>query len=424
MRILGVAWYALICCAGLALPSGCTASLPSIMPPDASQPNALRDASRRSGPTPAESTIYSFTGGNDGGDPAGDLVFGPLGKLYGTTVVGGASGCGTVFALTAGVGWHEAVPYNFMCYSSGKNPYGGVVFDSQGNAFGTAVSGGSGPSCGSTGCGVAFELRGSSESVLHDFTGGNDGFGPGSGLAADKNGNLFGTTPDGGADSQGVVYELYKGAAKWRERVIHTFTGGADGGGGSLGRLVVDNKDQIYGVTETGGAYAQGTVFRMTPKSKGHWHFTTLYSFKGSPDCATPYGGLLKDSDGNLRGTTYGGGTNKFGCVFELQAKGHYAERVLYNFKGGTDGSYPTSTLVSSHGSGLLGTTSMGGGSCDCGTVFLLQSGSERVIHVFHGGSDGAYPYYGLTGNTSGHFYGTTAAGGAYNHGIVFVTQP
>jgi uncharacterized repeat protein (TIGR03803 family) len=402
---------------------GCSAAQHSALAP-------LPNAAASSTVARTESVIYSFTGGNDGGDPAADLVFGPSGKLYGTTVIGGKSACGTVFALTASSEWHESAVYSFTCYSDGKNPYGGVVFDSHGTAYGTTVSGGSGPSCGSTGCGVAFELRGSSETVLHDFTGGDDGFGPGNGLAVDEYGNLFGSTPDGGADSQGVVYELSKSAGKWRERVIHTFTGGEDGGVGSLGRLIVDNTDTIYGVAETGGAHGFGTVFRLVPTAKGRWKFSTLYAFQGTPDCASPYGGLLEDSVGNLRGTTYSGGRNAMGCVFELRAKRRYAERILYSFKGGSDGSYPTSTLVPYGRSGFVGTTSMGGGSCDCGTVFTLEPGRERILHAFTGGADGAYPYYGLTRSTTGNiygatsFYGTTAAGGTYNQGTVYVAGP
>ncbi|HYL28097.1 MAG TPA: choice-of-anchor tandem repeat GloVer-containing protein [Candidatus Nitrosotalea sp.] len=414
------------CCVALIVLAGCGGQSKLALPPVGS---AVREAApSHHGPRRHERVLYSFNGNADGGDPAADLVFDPSGNLYGTTVVGGAANCGTVFELTprARPPWQESVRYNFTCYSDGKNPYGGVFLDSQENAFGTTVSGGSGPSCGSTGCGVAFELSGSNERVLHDFTGGSDGFGPGGGLAADAHGNLFGTTPDGGAYGAGTVYELYRHGTTWKERVLHAFTGGTDGATGSLGRLVVDNAGSVYGVTEVGGANSAGTVYRLTP-SKGGFTFATLYAFKGAPDCASPYGGLSYDAGGgDLYGTTYYGGSSGAGCIFRLDAARKYAEYILYSFKGGSDGSNPTSTLATLGKCcfDFYGTTSTGGGSCDCGTIFHLHRtakapASETVVHAFGGAGDGAYPYYGMK-YSNGNLYGTTAAGGNANQGTVF----
>jgi uncharacterized repeat protein (TIGR03803 family) len=377
-----------------------------------------------------EQVLYSFTGGNDGGDAATGLVFDSQGNLYGTTVVGGTSACGTVFKLApkASPPWQESVLYPFGCYADGKNPYGGVTFDPQGNLYGTTVSGGSGGSCGSYGCGVVFQLTPTAENVLHSFTGGSDGFGPGGGVVLDKKGRLYGTTPDGGADSEGVVYELSPAAHTWRERIVHAFTGGKDGGVGSLGLLLLDASGNLYGDTELGGAHSAGTAFELAPSSKKKWNLTTLYAFKGMPDAGSPYGGLIADASGNLYGTTYYGGTTGLGTVFELSAKarGRYRERVLYSFKGGSDGSSPTSTLVLGASRELYGTTSAGGGSCDCGTIFSVdaKSGKEKVLHSFGGTGDGAYPYYGMTQDASGNFYGTTVAGGSSNQGTVFEFTP
>lgn len=407
----------LLACAMLA---GCGAA----QPPVGRSPGAQAAAQLTKG---SERILYSFTGGNDGGDPAADLVFDATGKLYGTTVIGGAASCGTIFTLTPHTTppWQESVLYNFTCYSDGKNPYGGVTFDTLGDMYGTTVSGGAGGSCGSTGCGVAWELKGAQESVLHAFSGGMDGFGPGNGIAADAHGNLYGTTPDGGKNSEGTVYELYKRAGAWHERVLHAFTGGTDGAGGMLGRLLIDQTGTIYGVAEGGGANSAGTVYRLRPKSKGGFRFTTLYAFKGTPDCADPYGGLYETANGTLYGTTYYGGSNGLGCIFSLAATG--SEKALYSFKGGTDGSNPSGTLVfvsTNNVSDFYGTTSMGGGSCNCGTIFSLneKTNQETVRHAFTGGSDGAYPYYGLAADAStrGPLYGTTAAGGSSNQGTIF----
>ncbi len=372
----------------------------------------------------SEQVVYSFTGGNDGGNAATALVLDGSGNLYGTTVVGGTYACGTVFKLApqASPPWQETVLYSFGCFADGKNPHGGVTFDPAGNLDGTTTSGGSGPSCGSSGCGVVFQLSPATEKVLHSFTGGSDGFGPGGGVTFDGSRHLYGTTPDGGTYSQGVVYEV---APSGRERVVHAFTGGKDGGVGSLGLLLLES-GSLYGVTEEGGAHGFGTAFKLSESGKRQ-PLSTLYAFKGKPDAASPYGGLVADAAGDLFGTTYYGGTNGIGTVFELtlNAKGRYHERVLYSFKGGSDGSSPTSTLVLV-GSNLYGTTSAGGGSCACGTIFRVNAttGSESVLHAFGSGTDGAYPYYGLTKGPRNTFYGTTVAGGRAGQGAVFEFKP
>jgi len=372
-----------------------------------------------------ERVLYNFTGGNDGGNAATGVTFDKSGSMYGTTVVGGAYNCGTVFKLAPqGSSWQESALYSFTCYGDGKNPHGGVTLD-RGNLVGTTVAGGTGGSCAGDGCGVVFQLKPAAEAVLHSFTGGNDGFGPGGGVTLDATGNLFGTTPDGGASSQGVVYEVTRSGRRWSEHVIHAFTGGKDGGVGSLGLLLLQGS-ALYGVSELGGAHGAGTIFKISGANK-QWTLTTLYAFKGAPDAAFPYGGLVADTSGNLFGTTYYGGTSGQGTVFELvrNARG-YRERVLYSFKGGSDGSSSTSTLVFAGSGDLYGTTSAGGGSCDCGTIFKVnpKTGQETVLHSFGGGSDGQYSYYGLTPDASGTLFGTTVAGGLNNQGVVFSFTP
>jgi uncharacterized repeat protein (TIGR03803 family) len=414
-------------CASALLLSACGSSQSALAPISVSTDRVNRAT------TSSEKVIYTFTGALDGGDPATALTFDGAGNIYGTTVLGGSSACGTIFKLVPknGSTWRESVLESFDCYSGGKNPYGGVVLDQHGNLYGTTVSGGSGGSCGSTGCGVVFRLSSRAEMVLHSFTGNDDGFGPGGAVVFRLYGDLFGTTPDGGKDGEGVVYQLEHRRNKgnhWRETIVHAFTGGKDGGTGSLGALLVGSGGTLYGVAETGGAYGAGTVYQLI-LSSGKWRFTTLYAFKGTPDAASPYGGLIDGPYPGYRyGTTYYGGKNGLGAVYVLVPKssGGYEERVLYSFKGGNDGSAPTSTLLSFSGTTLYGTTSAGGGSCGCGTVFAVdaKSGKEKVLHAFSGGSDGAYPYYGVTADSSGNLYGTTVAGGTENQGTVYEVTP
>ena len=422
-----VSRHALGICAAVAILTGCAGSQSPAGAPAGTLPFERQSAvSTKS----AEQVLYSFSGGNDGGDAASGLVI-RGGNLYGTTVVGGAYACGTIFKLAPqkSLPWHESVLYSFDCYGTGKTPYGGVTFDRKGSLYGSTVSGGSGGSCGSSGCGVVFQLTSqAAESVLHSFTGGNDGFGPGGSVAIDSTGHLYGTTPDGGTNAEGTVYEISRARRTWHESVIHAFTGGKDGAVGSLGTLLVDSSGDLYGVTEIGGAHSAGTVFKMTRTSKNRWNLKTLYAFKGTPDAASPYGGLIEDASGNLYGTTYYGGAHGFGSVFELvaSARGKYHDRVLYSFRGGSDGSSPTSTLIAGASGRLYGTTSAGGGSCDCGTIFDLDatSGSETVLHSFGSSGDGAYPYYGLTQDSGGNLYGTTVQGGTFNQGAVFELTP
>ncbi len=425
MKDFNFAGRTLVIAAATAVLAACGGSHSTLGVPVTSVP-AIAPGARPG--TSHERVLYSFSGGNDGGNAATGLVLDPHGNLYGTTVVGGTYTCGTVFELTAQPSppWNEAVLYNFTCYGDGKNPHGGVSFDRQGNLDGTTVAGGSGGYCAGDGCGVAFQLKvkADGENVLHSFTGGNDGFGPGGGVAFDTAGNLYGTTPDGGSQSEGTIYQISRSGGKWRENVIHAFTGGRDGGVGSLGSLLVASGN-LFGVTELGGAHGAGTAFELSPTSK---KLTTLYAFKGTPDAGSPYGGLIADASGNLYGTTYYGGANGLGAVFELvrNAKGGYRERVLYSFRGGSDGSSSTGTLAFGGTGDVYGTTSAGGGTCDCGTIFKVnaKSGKETVLHSFGSGTDGAYPYYGLTADASGNFYGATVAGGQSNQGAVFEFTP
>jgi uncharacterized repeat protein (TIGR03803 family) len=396
-----------------------------------------------------EKVIHSFTGGNDGINPAATLAADAAGNFYGTTVSGGTgtlctNGCGTVFKLSpvSGGGWKETVLYNFTGGADGKNPYGGVTLDSKGDLYGTTVAGGSGGACTGDGCGVVFLLSKAGknwvETVLYNFTGGKDGFGPGGTVVFDKVGNLYGTTPDGGNLSKcsgggcGVVYQIspIRGGG-WKQTVLHTFTGGADGAVGSLGPLLVDKSGNIFGIAELAGdpSCQCGTVFKLALVG-GKWKFKTLDAFKGVPNAGSPYGGVIADNKGNLYGTTYYGGANGAGSVFKLtKSAGKFTESVLYSFTGGTDGGSPTTTLTFDAKGNLYGTTSTGGDGNGDGVVFKLapKSGGkwkESVVHQFANSPDGSNPYYGLVLDKAGHLFGTTAIGGGSGQGVVFQITP
>jgi len=393
-------------------------------------------ASKAFGVTPASTinVIYSFAGDEDGEYTDTDLVIDSAGNLYGTSVLGGAFGSGTVFQLTpSGNGWVHTVLYSFTSGADGGEPYKGVTLDAQGNLYGTAVTGGTGGCEG--GCGVAYKLTHSggswSQTVIHYFSGGDDGSGPGAGLTIDHQGNLYGVTPTGGANGLGVIYQLSPAVSgNWNFTVIHTFTGGTDGSSGSAGRLLL-HAGRLYGVATTGGANGKGTAYELKPSHAGEWTLKTIYAFQGQPDAGFPYGGLLLGTSGKLYGTTYYDGANNLGSVYELSrtAMGGWKERVLYSFQGGSDGQNSLSNLVIDAAGNLYGTTSEGGASCSCGTIFKLTPGpngiwTESVAHRFQGPPDGAFPYNGMVADAAGNFYGATVHGGVADDGTIYEFTP
>jgi len=374
--------------------------------------------------------IFSFEEGN--GEYADtDLETDSAGNLYGTTVLGGDHGSGTVFQLSPTPnGWVQTVLYSFTGGADGGEPYKGVSIDRQGNLYGTAVTGGSGSCEG--GCGVAYKLTNSggtwTQTVVHAFTGGDDGSGPGARVTVDRSGNLYGMTPTGGTYGLGTIYKLHPQGGSWNFQVIHTFTGGADGSSGSAGRMFL-NQRRLYGAATTGGNYGSGVVFELTPTAVGEWDFRTLYSFHGQPDGSFPYGALLRAPSGKFYGTTYYGGANGIGAVYELSPRqtGEWAETVIYSFQNRNDGNSPISNLVSDAVGNLYGTTSEGG--LGSGTIFKLSpigggQWTETVVHAFAGPPDGGFSYNGMVVDPFGNFYGATVHGGTADDGCVYQFTP
>lgn len=378
-----------------------------------------------------ESVLYSFSGGSDGVSSYAGLIFDGNGNLYGTTTGGGTnstgcSGCGTVFELSPSSSgtWSEKLLYTFgALFSDGASPYGPLVFDKKGNLFGTTISG------GSAGYGTVFELTpGSSgtwtESVLYSFSNGKDGGIPFFGLVLDSAGNLYGTTESGGLYGFGTVFELIAGTTgTWTEKVLHSFTGGNDGAT-PVGGLVFDSVGNLYGLTISGGLHDYGVAFKLTHSSTGNWSAKAIYSFPSGAGGSSPSGNLIFDSTGNLYGTaTY--------IVFELSpnSSGTWTAKTLHNFAGGSDGATAMTGLIFDKAGSLYGTTDTGG--YHRGTVFKLTPASdgtwtETILHRFSAsGGDGIFPTYGsLVIDAAGHLYGTTPQGGASNNGIVFEVTP
>ena len=268
------------------------------------------------GNTWTETTLYDFGNQPDGCSPAWGIILDSSGNLYGATSNGGPYNGGTVFQLVPqGDGtWLENILHAFSSGRDGYDAYSGVTMDSSGNLYGT--TGG-----GIYGAGAVYQLSQSggawAETILFYFTGGQNGSQPYGGVVLDKSGNLYGTTEFGGLDNVGTVYELTPSSGFWKLTVLHNFSGGNDGGV-PIGGVVRSASGDLYGPTLYGGYYEWGTIFRLAPAANGKWTETVLHSFANRFDGSDPQTGLSFDSAGNLYGTTQSGGADGIGAVFEL----------------------------------------------------------------------------------------------------------
>jgi uncharacterized repeat protein (TIGR03803 family) len=434
---------------------------------------------------PAYAVLYSFQGSPDGSQPAGGVLLGNDGSLYGATYAGGTNqcyngsvvSCGAIYRLSAETetSWKETVLYNFGG-ADGASPNANLVFSGAGSLYGTTAGGGSG------GAGTIFQLTPPSlasghwaEAVLYNFSGYySQNEYPNGPVYVGGDGVLYTTTQ--GSPAQGVgaylgaVNALAPPAASggaWKEYVINRFSdGGVLGGARGAQPLsgVVSEDGALFGTTWSAGdvycsVFGCGVVYKLTPPAThGAWTETVIYTFTGPPDGAFPQALLTVGPRGVLYGTTTYGGSGACvgdagvfegcGTVFQLTPPetggGSWTESVIHTFTGiDGDGANPAASVTVGPDGVLYGTTQTGGsdtGPCPssyvaaagCGTVFELvppanpgDDWTEKVLYAFSNqNGDGAYPTSSLALGPAGVLYGTTSAGGTAGLGTVFAIRP
>jgi uncharacterized repeat protein (TIGR03803 family) len=345
-------------------------------------------------------TLINFDGANGAQPVYVPLAQGNDGNLYGTTLGGGPAGAGTIFKVTPS--GELTTIYNFCTQNlcpDGDSPYAGLVRANNGNFYGTTFYG------GKYGNGTVFKVTATGVlTTLHSFDyAAGEGAQPSAPLTQAQNGDLYGTTSGGGPSNAGTIFEITPSGAL---ATLHAFDG--SDGSDPNSSLVQGNDGNFYG---TAGQF----VFRMTPTGT----LTTLHTFSGT-DGSYP-NGLMRGTDGNFYGSTYGGGANNTcnngcGTIFRITPAGVLT--TLYNFDA-THGANPVAVLTQGTDNNFYGTT-YAGGTEDWGTVFeMTPAGALTSLHSFDG-SDGGQPYGPVAQSTNGIFYGTATNVGPSNDGTLF----
>jgi uncharacterized repeat protein (TIGR03803 family) len=344
-----------------------------------------------------------------GAFPESGLVADANGDFFGTTSSGGAENKGTVYEIPHGTG--SVTTLASFGGPNGASPYAGLTLDSAGDLLGTTYSG------GASNDGTVFEISSGSSTinVLVSFNGSN-GANPYGGVTIDSHGNLFGTTYAGGLNGDGTVFEISNGSTGLTTVTAFNGTNGAN----PRGTVILDSSGDLFGTTSSAGSNSDGTVFEVQAGASSP---STLATFNGS-NGAQPYAGLTMDSAGDMLGTTYSGGANSDGTIFEISSISHqFTSLASFN---GSNGANPECSLAVDPTGDALGTAYMGGKN-KVGCVFELASGGKSIADIADfNGPNGANPLSSLVLDSIGDVFGTTYHYGAtrsINH-IMSITNP
>jgi uncharacterized repeat protein (TIGR03803 family) len=340
-----------------------------------------------------------------GNHPEGALVIGPDGNFYGTTRDGGSNSVGTMFRITADGNLTSLFSFS---QSNGAAPEAALAVGKDGNFYGTTALGGASNS------GTAFRFSTGTLTSLVSF-GGTNGSNPQCQLVMDATGNFYGNAANGGANFAGTIFHLTTNGAL---TILASFDG-TNLAFPDDDALAIGLDGNIYGTTANGGVSHLGAVFKMTPAGA----LTRLFSFSNTNGEA-PQGGLLLGSDGNFYGNAAAGsGAATFGTLFRITTNGTLT--TLYNLQF-TDGEEPSTRLIQGNDGSLYGTTQFGGftggnpSSSGLGTVFRITTNGAFTLLTQFQGTNGANPLASLTLGPDGNLYGTTENGGTGNGGTIF----
>lgn len=376
--------------------------------------------------------IHNFSG-SDGSDPTSTLIFDRAGNLYGTTYYGGAANQGVVFQLkhTPSGGWIYTPIHQFNGFSGtgdGAYPvdYGGLTLAPDGTIYGTTEYGGTEGCDGQSYCGTVFRVQPPANActtalcswlvtVVFKFNPEAGAEFPLSNVIFDAAGNMYGTSNFGGESD---VYKLYISGDTWVQ-IYSPLKDGTDAG------LVLDKAGNLYGVAAS-SSHRDGFVFELTP-SGNSWTQTILYTFTGGNDGASPFGGLIFDSAGNLYGSTQVGGSKGGGTVFQLSPSGGgWNLSTLCSFGTGTGYYGPQSALTMDAAGNLYGTTN-GDGSFGDGMVFKVSpnGSSWTCSDLFDFNGDlGLFPVGGVAVDANGNLFGTATETESKGYGVVWEITP
>jgi uncharacterized repeat protein (TIGR03803 family) len=415
-------------CSSSATTSSAGAGLPGASVPAAAlrstvSGTALPATTLPAAASPGFTVLHRFSGcPNDGANPVGGVVVAPDGRLFGTTDAGGSncsgSGFGTVYVFRPSGSTYAEKIIDAFDGADGAFPQARPSLNASGDLFVTTTEGGA---AGTNGTITKFvpAPAGYEVATAFDFpsTGGQgpaDAF-----LQADEDNVLYGTTyAEGspGPNNFGSIVELTENGLA--ETDLYDFAGPPNDGANPTSHLVRDASGTLYGTTLNGGTSGYGTVFSFAPSPNGGTE-TVLWNFAGGTDGAYPRGGVVIDKQGNLYGTTSGGGGPGagYGTVFKLKpGPGGYTEKILHAFGGLAAGSPDASLVLRPNVDLLYGTTTEGGGAgCTiCGTIFQVSTTGTQfaILHEFRGALDGSQPFDSPLFWDGHEFFGTTTYGG------------
>lgn len=295
--------------------------------------------------------------------------------------------------------------------NDGASPYSEVILGADGALYGTTWSGGTNAS------GIVFRMNRDSSgfTILHHFGHGSDGASPFDGVIQGADGFLYGTAFFGGTNINGVIFKLNTNGTFYS--VLRQFTNAPDGGQ-PHGALIQGQDGELYGTTHGGGT-GGGTVFKIDTDGN---NYAVLHSFTVNTDAVLPVGRLVQTSNGMLYGTTESGGDSFIGAIFQIDTNGlNYS--VIHSFDGASDGFTLESGLIIGRDGWLYGTTVSGGNAnYGYGTVFKLNpnDGAFAVLRTFTNSPDGASSYARVVQGDDGYLYGVTSDGGSENNGTIF----